>query len=410
MKITSILITLVLFGLIDLYVFKGLSGIIQELQPLYRFLIISGYWIISVVALILVIYGVSNRHNFDSTNTLTLIIGIFITLLIPKVIFMLFHALDDMYNLAIFGISKISLDSDFSRRNFISQLGLLASGFMFGSMVYGIIWGKFDFRVIRNDIVSKKIPKTFDGIRIVQLSDAHLGSFVDSFEPIKKAVQMINELEPHYVFFTGDLVNNHAEEARPWIEIFNGIKAKDGKFSVFGNHDYADYGNFTREERNMSVEQLKKIHQGMGFKLLEDENVKLTREGESIRLIGVHNWGKGFHQVGNLQRAIEGTSEGEFQILLSHDPTHFEEQVKNKTTIDLTLSGHTHGMQMGIEVPALNIKWSPVKVRYRRWAGLYEENGQKIYINRGFGVLAYPGRVGMSPEITLLTLRSENKV
>ncbi len=407
MKITSILITLIIFGLIDLYVFKGLSGIIQGLQPTYRMLINSGYWMVSLATLLLVIYGISNRHSFDSPGTLTLIIGIFITLLIPKVIFVMFHALDDMYNLAIFGINKISSNGDFSRRNFISQLGLLASGFMFGSMVYGIIWGKFDFRVIRNDIMSKKIPASFDGVKIVQISDAHLGTFGTNFDPIRKAVQMINELNPDYVFFTGDLVNNHADEALPWIEIFGSIKAKEGKFSVFGNHDYADYGDFTHEERKKSVQQLKQIHKEMGFQLLEDQNIALTKDGAQIRLVGVHNWGKGFHKVGNLERALVGTNDHEFQILLSHDPTHFEEQVKQKTNIDLTLSGHTHGMQMGIEVPALNIKWSPVKVRYRRWAGLYEENGQMLYINRGFGVLAYPGRVGMWPEITLLTLRTE---
>ena len=236
----------------------------------------------------------------------------------------------------------------------------------------------------------------------MHISDAHLGSFGDNFEPVKKAVRMINELNPDYVFFTGDMVNNHADEAQPWVEIFKSIQAANGKFSVFGNHDYADYGPFSQEERNNSVRQLKQIHHDMGFKLLEDENVRLSRGGDSIRLIGVHNWGKGFHQVGNLPKALNGSDEEEFQILLSHDPTHFEEQVKHKTSIDLTLSGHTHGMQMGIEVPALNIKWSPVKMRYRRWAGLYEENGQKIYINRGFGVLAYPGGWVCLPKLPYL--------
>jgi predicted MPP superfamily phosphohydrolase len=303
--------------------------------------------------------------------------------------------------------SRISHQTDYSRRNFISQMGLVASGFMFGSMVYGIVWGKFNFRVIRKDITSARIPGTFDGVKIVQISDAHLGSFGDRFEPIRKAVKMVNELEPDYVFFTGDMVNNHANEARAWIEVFKEIRAKEGKYSVFGNHDYSDYGNFTPEERRNSVEQLKEIHREMEFTLLEDENVRLTRGNESIRLIGVHNWGSGFHQVGDLGKALNGSDPNEFRILLSHDPTHFEEQVKYKTNIDLTLSGHTHGMQMGIEIPSLNIKWSPVKLRYPRWAGLYEENGQKIYINRGFGVLAYPGRVGMAPEITLLTLRSK---
>ena len=407
MKITTLLITLLIFGLIDLYVYKGLSGLVGSLSPSIKWGLTALYWVINLLVLGLLIYGISNRANFDSSNTLTLIIGIFITIFLPKLVFLVFHAIDDLFNLAGFAASKFSSEIDFSRRNFISQIGLLVSGFMMGSMVYGVLWGKFNFRVIRENISSNKIPKAFDGVKIVQISDAHLGSFGESFDPIMKAVEMINELEPDYVFFTGDMVNNHAKEAVPWVEVFSKINASQGKYSVFGNHDYADYGNLTPEERTDSVNTLKSLHAEMGFKLLEDEHVRLSNQGENITLIGVHNWGKGFHQVGDLHKAIERVTPDDFKILLSHDPTHFEEQVKRKTDIDLTLSGHTHGMQMGIEIPSLNIKWSPVRIRYKRWAGLYEENGQKLYINRGFGVLAYPGRVGMSPEITLFTLKSE---
>jgi predicted MPP superfamily phosphohydrolase len=406
MKITTVLIALLAFGLIDLYVYKGISGIISVLSSGHRLIIVIFYWAVSVSSISLLIYGIANRANFGSDNTLTMIIGVFITLFLPKLNFLFFHAVDDIYNLAGFAYTKLSQDTDYSRRNFISQVGLVASGFMLGSMVYGVLWGKFNFRVLKEIVTSPKIPKSFDGVKIVQISDAHLGSFGDSFEPIKKAVTMINELEPDYVFFTGDLVNNHAKEAEPWIEVFAEIKAKEGKYSVFGNHDYADYGNYTNEERATSVALLKEIHHKMGFRLLEDETVNLKRGEDTINLIGVHNWGRGFHQVGDLEKARGGSIPNNFQILLSHDPTHFEEQVKHKTDIDLTLSGHTHGMQMGIEIPSLNIKWSPVKMRYHRWAGMYQENHQRIYINRGFGVLAYPGRVGMSPEITEFTLHS----
>jgi len=217
---------------------------------------------------------------------------------------------------------------------------------------------------------------------------------------------MINDLEPDYVFFTGDLVNNNAKEAVPWIEVFSEIKAKKGKYSIFGNHDYADYGGQSKEQKIESIKLLKEVHSKMGFKLLEDEHVVLKEKQEEITLIGVHNWGHGFHQIGDLDKALQGVKNDHFKILLSHDPTHYDHKVKGKTNIDLTLSGHTHGMQMGIEIPSLNIKWSPVKLRYRKWAGLYEEENQKLYINRGFGVLAYPGRLGISPEITLLTLKS----
>ncbi len=407
MKLTTVFIILLIFGLIDLYVYKGFSGIVQLYAPAHKILITALYWLISLSCLGLLIYGVANRGNFTSMNALTLIIGIFITFLLPKIVFVIFHAVDDIFNLAGLAVNYMVRETDYTRRNFISQVGLLASGLMFGSMIYGILWGKFNFRVLREKIGSPRIPKSFDGVKIVQISDAHLGSFGDSYQPIEKAVAMINELEPDYVFFTGDLVNNHGNEASSWVDIFRNIEATEGKYSIFGNHDYADYGNLTAEERTASVKLLKNIHGQMGFRLLEDESIELRRGNHSITLIGVHNWGKGFHQVGDLDKALKGINPDNFQILLSHDPTHFEEQVKNKTTIDLTLSGHTHGMQMGIEIPSLNIKWSPVKFRYPRWAGMYQENGQKLYINRGFGVLAYPGRVGMPPEITLLTLHSE---
>jgi len=402
---------LVLFSvvliLIDLYVFKGLSGLAGNLSANSRLIFNVIYWLVSAGVLVGLYYGVTNRHSFANSNTLTLFIGVFMCLFVPKFIFLIFHALDDITNLAVFGYSKVS-DTSFSRRSFFSQLGAISGSLMFGGMVYGILWGKFDFRVRRERITADNIPQDFDGFKIVQISDAHLGSFGDETAPIAKAIEMINELQPDCVFFTGDLVNNHAREAEHWVEVFAKIEAKVGKFSIFGNHDYADYGNYSPAERAASVARLKEIHREMGFRLLEDEHVKITRGAASITLIGVHNWGHGFHQIGDLNKALQGTDPQDFQILLSHDPTHFELEVKNKTNVDLTLSGHTHGMQMGIEIPALNIKWSPVRFRYPRWAGLYEESGQKIYINRGFGVLAYPGRIGMAPEITLLTLKSQS--
>ncbi len=402
----TLIFVLVIFGLIDLYIFKGLSTVISGHSENTRLWVNIVYWLISLVCIGVLVYGLINRGNFRSSTTLSVIIGIFLTFFVPKLIFLAFHAMDDMVNLLSFGYSKLS-STDFSRRTFFTQIGMVAGSLMFGGMVYGIVWGKFNFRVLREKIDSPRIPQAFDGLKIVQISDAHLGSFAGDLEPVQRAVQMINELDADLVVFTGDLVNVHANEAEPWIEVFSHINAKYGKFSVFGNHDYADYGNFSPLEKSQSVKRLKEIHRLMGFRLLEDENVSITLDDQAITLIGVHNWGKGFHQVGNLQVARKDAPVDNFKILLSHDPTHFEHQVKGHTDIDLTLSGHTHGMQMGIEIPALNIKWSPVRFRYPRWAGLYEENGQRLYINRGFGVLAFPGRVGMAPEITLLTLGSQ---
>jgi hypothetical protein len=219
MKITSIFITLVIFGLVDLYVYKGISGMIQGFQSAYRLAISIGYWLISISTLILLIYAVTNRHSFTSANTLTTIIGIFISLLLPKIVFILFLAVEDIYNLAGFAVNRLSSETNYSRRNFISQVGLVASGFMLGSMVYGVLWGKFRFRVVREDINSPNLPQSFDGVRIVQISDTHLGSFGNSFEPVKKAVKIINDLKPDFVFFTGDMVNNNADEAEPWIHL-----------------------------------------------------------------------------------------------------------------------------------------------------------------------------------------------
>ncbi len=401
----TIVIVFVVFGLIDLYIFKGLSSLVGGYTTQTKTLIAIVYWLVSLLCMSALVYGLLNRSNFQNSNTLTLIIGLFVTFFVPKLLLLFFHAMDDVVNLLSYGYSQVS-DTDYSRRNFLTKAGMVAATAMFGGMLYGIIWGKFNFRVLRETIASSRIPKAMDGLKIVQISDAHLGSFGDQYAPVEKAVKMINQLEPDYVFFTGDLVNNHAKEAEGWVQVFQDIQAKHGKFSVFGNHDYADYGNFNPTEKAESIARLKEIHSEMGFKLLEDEHVVLGSGSQGLTLIGVHNWGQGFHQKGDLAKATNGINNDHFQILLSHDPTHFEHQVKNKTSIDLTLSGHTHGMQMGIEIPALNIKWSPVRFRYPRWAGLYEDSGQKIYINRGFGVLAYPGRLGMAPEITLLTLKS----
>ncbi len=394
------------FLLVDLYVFKGITSIYGSTASGKLWITII-YWVVSVTCLGLLLYGIINRGSFRNANVLTLIIGIWLSFFIPKVIFTLFHALDDLTNLVYWGVSRVTA-IDYSRRFFITQLGGLAGGLMFGGMLYGIFWGKFNFRIRREDLVSPKIPPSMDGLRIVQISDAHLGSFGDRLEPVEKAVRLINDTDPDYVVFTGDMVNNHAREAEPWIELFKKIGARYGKYSVFGNHDYADYGNFSAEEKADSVKRLKEIHGEMGFTLLEDEHVALNHGGAAISLIGVHNWGHGFHQVGNLSKAMSRVPKDHFKILLSHDPTHFDHQVKVHTDIDLTLSGHTHGMQMGIEIPGLNIKWSPVKFRYAKWAGMYRENGQALYVNRGLGVLAYPGRIGMDPEITLITLKSRS--
>ena len=293
-----------------------------------------------------------------------------------------------------------------SRESFLTQLGLGAAGLTFASFLYGVTWGKYAFRVEQIKVPIPNLPSAFNGFRMVQISDAHLGSFVDTPRPVLEALEGINALKPDVILFTGDLVNTHADEAEPWIEAFRGLHAPLGKFSIMGNHDYADYGPFEEFEREASRKRIKEIHAEMGFRLLLNEHHHFEREGERIALIGVENWGKGFRRSGDLSAAMKGSdAEDLCAILMSHDPTHWEEEVMNgKAPIELTLSGHTHGMQFGIEIPWLGIKWSPSQWRYSRWAGLYEEASQLLHINRGFGVLGFHGRVGMPPEITVLEI------
>ena len=293
-----------------------------------------------------------------------------------------------------------------SRESFLTQLGLGAAGLTFASFLYGVTWGKYAFRVEQIKVPIPNLPSAFNGFRMVQISDAHLGSFVDTPRPVLEALEGINALKPDVILFTGDLVNTHADEAEPWIEAFRGLHAPLGKFSIMGNHDYADYGPFEEFEREASRKRIKEINAEMGFRLLLNEHHHFEREGERIALIGVENWGKGFRRSGDLSAAMKGSdAEDLCAILMSHDPTHWEEEVMNgKAPIELTLSGHTHGMQFGIEIPWLGIKWSPSQWRYSRWAGLYEEASQLLHINRGFGVLGFHGRVGMPPEITVLEI------
>jgi len=343
------------------------------------------------------------------------ITGFAITFLVTKLVFVIFHFADDIVHLGRLFFSWLrpkqeigsAVHEKINRLQFINQAGLLVSGFVFGSMIYGQIKGKYNFKVWRQNIPFPDLPEAFAGIKIVQLSDMHLGSFMDnSFDEVKEAIAKVNELEPDYIFFTGDLVNNYAYEAEPWIEIIASLKAKRGKYSILGNHDYSDYVPWKNpEEKKANIERLFEIHEEMGFKLLKNETAILEKDGQEIALVGVENWGKGFHQYGDLNKALEGLSETAFKILLSHDPTHFDQAVMGKTNIALTMSGHTHGMQMGIEIPSLGIKISPIQLRYKRWAGLYDINGQYLYVNRGFGFLGFPGRVGIYPEITLLELQ-----
>jgi len=292
-----------------------------------------------------------------------------------------------------------------SRRKFVGTLALGIAAIPFASLLYGMFKGKYNFRVLSYNLEFDDLPEAFDGYQITQISDVHSGSF-DNHNKISYAVDLINEQQSDAILFTGDLVNNLASEMDEWSDLFSTLKAKDGVFSVLGNHDYGDYVDWANTlEKENNLNRLKEVQKSMGWRLLLNENVSIKRGEQKINLVGVENWGKGgFVKHGDLDKAAADLTKEDFKILLSHDPSYWQEKIKSDPKhYQLTLSGHTHGMQFGIEIPGW-IKWSPIKYRYENWAGIYEELGRYINVNRGFGFLGYPGRVGIWPEITVIKL------
>ena len=288
----------------------------------------------------------------------------------------------------------------FTKNEVFFYIGMTLSSLLFLAILIGIIWGRWNWKIHHVNLAFENLPADFDGVKIVQISDIHVGSFFNNHKKVEKAIQKINHLDADYVFFTGDLVNNTAAEMNGWVPVFSKISAKKGKFSILGNHDYGDYIKWSDEALKIeNLSQLIEIHRAIGFTPLLNQSLEL---GDGFWLLGVENWGKPpFRQSGKLAETLAPIPNEAFKLLLSHDPSHFDEQV-TQTNIDLTLSGHTHGMQFGVE--RFGIKWSPVSFKYKKWAGLYQVGKQFLYVNRGFGYLGFPGRVGIYPEITEIVL------
>ena len=293
------------------------------------------------------------------------------------------------------------------RRLFISQLSILLASVPASALLIGMIRGKYNYKVIKHQLSFERLPVDFHGFKIIHISDFHCGSF-DNKKKFSYGIDLINQQNADIILFTGDMVNNIADEILPWKELISSLKAPYGKYAVLGNHDYGDYTAWDKQEDKINnFKKLIALENEMGFTVLNNRNEKIKIKDSSIDLLGVENWGSGFKQKGNLDMALGGTKPEDFKILMSHDPTHWQEKVLvHQQKIDLTLSGHTHGMQFGIEIPGI-IKWSPAKYRYKHWAGIYQEFDQLINVNRGFGFLAYPGRVGIYPEITCITLQKQ---
>ena len=398
---TNFIILLAVFFIIEIYVYQAIRNITTNNY------IRIGYWIFTLLAYGIILYWILtfNKASRDHQQIQLMVSAVMIFVL-PKLLSVIFLLIGDFTRFIEFGFKYFTAKENYfpERRKFISTTALAAAGIFSALAIDGIIFGKYRHTVRKVKLRFKNLPENFKGYKIVQISDVHSGSFFNP-QKLQKAIDLINEQDADVVLFTGDMVNNYADEFKPFIPLFKSIKAKDGKFSILGNHDYGDYGAWnSREEKAQNIPTLKNYQAEAGFKLLRNENIALEKNGEKIYLLGVEDWGiKPFPQYGDLDKALKGVPEDAIKVLMSHDPTHFDEVVKkHKTHVHLTLSGHTHGMQFGLDLK--NIKWSPVKFKYKKWADLYESEGKYLYVNRGFGVIAYPGRVGINPEITVIEL------
>lgn len=417
-NLLPIAIFVVILIAIDLYAFKSLKLVVTGwVNPNWKWIISAIYWVTSVAAYVAIVYSIITFRAAQQQMDYYFFFmgfGILLMLFIPKLVVILFHGADDIIHLfrkiASMFIRNTNpaeaAGSGITRWQFLSRTGWLLAALPFLGILYGMARGRYEFRVISKSLKFDNLPASADGLRIVHISDIHIGSFFNNYEAVQRGIDKVNELKPDLILFTGDLVNNFADELLGWEDTLSKLSAKYGIYSVFGNHDYGDYVKWeSAEQRAENLEKLKTMHKKMGFNLLLNERVEFkTDAGESFDIIGIENWGLGgFSQYGDLKKAMNGSDDRRFQVLLSHDPSHWDAEVVRKTKIDLALAGHTHGMQFGVEIPGI-IKWSPVKYRYPRWGGLYSEGKQHLYVNRGFGYIGFPGRIGMPPEITLLEL------
>tara|TARA_Y200000002_G_scaffold381342_1_gene395122 strand:- start:1001 stop:2227 length:1227 start_codon:yes stop_codon:yes gene_type:complete len=398
------LITLLLLVFFQWYSYQALKTAISNRWILY------GYVFFTVIIVgNLLFYTLILERNTTNEPRLMYAIGFFLSLLIFQLLVSVILLAEDVFRIpqALFSfLKRVPEQTQFipSRRKIISQIALGLASIPFASLLYGMYRGKYNYKVLSYNLEFEDLPDAFDGFKITQISDIHSGSF-DNQTKVQYGVDLVNQQKSDLVLFTGDLVNNRADEIKPWIKIFNKIKAEFGVFSILGNHDYGDYMRWeSPAAKRKNMEDLYDAHNEMGWDLLLNESRFIEKDGERLAIIGVENWGSGFKKAGDLNKALNKVSKKDFKILMTHDPSHWEAQViPHPFKIHLTLSGHTHGMQFGIEIPGI-IKWSPAKWRYKQWAGVYGENKQYLNVNRGFGYLAYPGRVGMWPEVSVITL------
>lgn len=401
-----------IFLLIDYYVFQGVLVITQKWSDSWRSVARFGFWVPTVIGILaLAWWTLGDPYKYGPSFRTWMMTGL-VVIYFSKIFAVVVLFIDDLQRGVRWLASLFSRETtanipgqQIPRSEFLAKTAMIAASIPFGTMAYGIISGAHDYRLRRVTVKLPNLPKSFDGIKIAQLSDIHSGSFFNK-TAVRGGVEMLMKEKPDVIFFTGDLVNNEASEVKDYIDVFNRLRAPYGVFSVTGNHDYGDYHQWpSRQAKQENFNDLMGAHKLLGYDLLMNDHRFLEINGEKIAIIGIENWGGGrFAKYGKLDKAYKGTEEAAVKLLLSHDPSHWDAQVRPLyPDVDLMFSGHTHGFQFGVEIG--NFKWSPSQYAYKQWAGLHQEGSQYLYVNRGFGYLGYPGRIGMPPELTIIELK-----
>ncbi len=406
MRSVIIIIIITLFILvIDLFSLRGINYLLETLGKGNRLPTLI-FWGISLIMFISLVWTGSRFQKIRDPSRfirIMVVMGIFLMLYVPKIFFNVTELLGEI-TVGITRLIQLKVNTGLIREYFLIT-GALGGTLLFLGLGMGMVRGRTNVKIFEQEIVIPGLPGSFKGMKIVQLSDFHMAGFYNNPEYISEVVDRVNRLQPDLILFTGDMVHNFSEELDPFTGILGRLNAPLGKFAILGNHDYGQYFGWKSEvEKDANLERLKEKIRTSGFDLLLNEHRTISLDGHFLDIVGVENWGKPpFPRMGDLAKALEGTSPDRVKILLSHDPSHWDLQVKGKEKIELTLSGHTHGMQFGFEIG--KFRWSPSRWTYKQWAGLYSENGQYLYVNRGLGFTGYPGRVGIRPEITLITLK-----
>lgn len=399
-------ITVIWFA-IDFYFLQSILTVTADLSSLVQDCIVGAYWLADILIVLSILYGaLSPRIDFSTSQKVKWLTGLVILSIVPKLFSLPVLLIEDLTRIIRMLVYWLHhAPQPVPRNKQVSEVAIVLAVIPFAAIIYGMARGKYRYQVHRVTLPFTDLPEAFNGFTITHLSDIHSGSLINK-NRVAQGIALANQQQSDIVVFTGDLVNNTASEMLPWIDTFAALQAPAGKYSILGNHDYGDYLRWNSPiEKSENLEKLKNIHSQIGFRLLLNEHITLEKNGQSITLAGVENWGKGgFVKHGDLKKAMTGVAGDAFTVLLSHDPSHWEHQVIQwPKLIHLTLSGHTHGMQFGIEL--FGFKWSPIKYMYKQWAGTYTNNNHVLYVNRGFGFLGFPGRVGIHPEITVVTLK-----